>query len=136
MAAQREHILNTDMTKAAQSELPEIQNYTEIITKKRAPYIPTKRAQRVSLTGRNSELFLTIPLFYCGSRLTILFIAASSLMREKTLEACKVGYDRHPSKSEHLRKKKDNTKFKASGNVCVPDDSGNLFGETMNPFQF
>lgn len=79
MAAQSEHILKADMTKAVQSELPEIQNYTEIfITEKNAPYIPAKRAQRVSLTGGNSELFLTIPLFYCG--LTFLFIAASCLM--------------------------------------------------------
>lgn len=53
------------------------------LLKKNTPHIPTKRAQRVSLTGGNSELFLTIPLFYCG--LTFLFIAASCLMREKTL---------------------------------------------------
>lgn len=44
MAAQREHILNADMTKAAQSEPPKIENDTEIfITEKKIhPAFPQK----------------------------------------------------------------------------------------------
>lgn len=75
MAAQREHILNADMTKAAQSELPKIENYTEIfITKKKyTPHshkkstksVSDRREQRV-ISHYSTILLWSDLLIYCG----------------------------------------------------------------------